>query len=183
MTYRFRSLLSLALVAGLMLMGSVAVADTAAPQVTAPSHGLGSRWPNATDVSHHPSFHAYRFALNGVSFVQVNAGNGEPQLALATAPGTAVVLPIGNPSAVVVNPANTLVDGSPVIYQDGTVTVQAAPAGYVVTLGCNDPIECSRPPVRAASSTDAIQTLDAAGATSRAANCGDPVECSRINVN
>ena len=41
-----------------------------------PATGLGQSWPNTTDVSANPNWHAYVFVLGGIKYVQTNDLNG-----------------------------------------------------------------------------------------------------------
>lgn len=144
--------------------------------------GLGKHWPNATDVSHSANFHAYRFDRDGVEYVQVNAQDGTPQLAVASGGGTILVLPVGVPGAVTVVTADTARAAAGVtVYTDTTIQVLATPTGYLVspiTAQCSDPVECTRPPAAAPAATNATSS-----GVSTLSTCSDPVECTRINAN
>jgi hypothetical protein len=57
--------------------------------------GLGSAQPLASDVSLSPHFHVYRFIKQGIEYLQVNDTNGTVHVAMGTANGTLIVLPVG----------------------------------------------------------------------------------------
>ena len=144
--------------------------------------GLGKRWPNAADQSRIPSFHAYRFDRDGIAYVQVNAQDGSPLLALAAGNGVILKLPVGIPDAVIVTDAATAqAAAGTVVYVDGGVQVLSTSSGYLVApvaaAGCNDPVECTRPQLVAPASTSPQNKI------STMATCTDPVECTRINAN
>lgn len=150
------------LVAGLGLVG-VASADQA---------GLGSKWPNAQDVSSHTAFHAYRWVQNGVEFIQVNSADGTPLAALATDGNSVMVLPVGNPSIVTTVPQGASVQGA-TVYSDQAISIQATSSGLSVhPAACGDPIECSKPRIVAPAATTTTPQV-------QALSCGDPIECSK----
>lgn len=136
--------------------------------------GLGSNWPNAQDLSQNPSFHAYRWARDGVEFVQVNGSDGTPIAAVATDGRTVMVLPVGNPSIVTPAAQGAPVQGTPV-YSDASLSIQAISSGLSVQPSgaavCGDPIECSKPKPTPAAATAPTQV--------QALSCGDPIECSK----
>ncbi|KAF1008682.1 MAG: hypothetical protein GAK28_01110 [Luteibacter sp.] len=60
-----------------LLFGGAATA--AQPATT----GLGSSWPNATDVSASPQYHVYRFERDGIRYIQINDATGTVRGAVA----------------------------------------------------------------------------------------------------
>ena len=121
-----------------------------------PATGLGQSWPNTTDVSANPNWHAYVFVLGGIKYVQINDLNGNVLGAVGTANGQFITLPIGafaqlvstpqQPAAVSTGATPTAQPST--VYQDTSVQVTATPQtdGTVslnaVALGC-DPIDCN----------------------------------------
>src|SRR5690349_6055856 len=100
----------------------------------APATGLGQKWPNATDLSRSPHYHAYTFVQNGVRFIQINGSDGTILGAVGTAGGQYIVLPIGNASRVstpqqsAANTSTTIPAAAPTtVYNDGTTAVTATP--------------------------------------------------------
>lgn len=144
-----RAVLFVALVMG---VSSVAIARS-------PATGLGQAWPNATDVSASPHYHAYRFVQNGVRYIQVNGLDGTVLGAVATAGGEFIVLPIGNPAHLSTpqQPASTASTAasstSEMVYQDPTTVITATPQTDGTTaltattastaLSCGDPVVCN----------------------------------------
>jgi hypothetical protein len=120
-----------------------------------PATGLGQAWPNATDVSVSPHYHAYVFLLNGVRYIQVNAPDGTVLGAVGTAGGQFIVLPIGNASQVS-TPEQSATTAAPassaseVVYQDSSTVITATPRSdgtaaltAVTALACSDPTVCN----------------------------------------
>jgi hypothetical protein len=135
-----------------VLAASLAVLFSGAAWSGAPSTGLGQAWPNTTDVSSSPHFHAYLFARDGIEYVQINDLRGTVRAAFAAAPGTVLVLPIGV-DAVHAGTANNAVSSNTAetVYQDKTVSVSATPqsdgslqlnASPTLSAICTDPGEC-----------------------------------------
>jgi hypothetical protein len=146
MNTRTRAVLAMGLAVGL---SGVAGAAT-------PSTGLGQAWPNATDVSLNPQYHAYLFVRDGIRYVQINDAGGTVLAALATAGNSILVLPIGvDASHVSTATAQRMAVSSTTntVYQDSTVSVSVTvqPNGSLQILAtprtqaqpCTDPGECS----------------------------------------
>lgn len=141
---------SIALV-GLLFAGASGAAMAAQPAAT----GLGQAWPNTTDVSANPNWHAYVFVLGGIKYVQVNDANGNVIGAVGTSNGQFITLPIGRFAQLVSTPQQpAAVDtGSQpttapaTVYQDDAVQVTATPQtdGTVRLMAAStcDPIQCS----------------------------------------
>ena len=120
-----------------------------------PATGLGQAWPNATDVSASPHYHAYRFVQNGVSYIQVNSPGGTVLGAIGTAGGQFIVLPVGNPAQVSTPQQPTTTNATPsstseVVYQDASTVITATPQTDGTTaltatpaLSCGDPAVCN----------------------------------------
>lgn len=161
----------LAVIAGMALSLGVVTVSAAADQT-----GLGASWPNAQDVSQNASLHAYRWARDGVEFVQVNGADGTPLAAIATDGHTVMVLPVGNPAIVSVANTGSSTQGA-AVYSDTAVTIQATSNGLSVqplrAAACSDPIECSKPKAAAAAATTTN------GSTQIQAMACDPIECSK----
>ena len=138
---------------GLIGASSVGLAES----VTAPSTGLGQSWPNATDVSTSVRYHVYRFERAGIRYVQVNDLGGAVRGAVASAGSDIFSLPVGTDASRWITPTegawtDTAMRGGEPVYQDGTMTVTAAPQsdGSVRLMAapgdCNgNPAECSVP--------------------------------------
>ena len=99
-----------------------------------PASGLGQSWPNATDLSSNPNFHAYVFTLGGIQFVQINDVNGNVLGAVGSANGQFITLPVGRFSQLVSTPqqapavAPAAATATPTtVYQDSATTVTATP--------------------------------------------------------
>lgn len=127
------------LFAALLALGLSGAAGAASP-----TQGLGQAWPNATDVSLNPHYHAYTFTSQGITYVQINDAAGNMIGAVGTASGQFIVLPIGNSQSVttpqqpaaatnatpaasastVYNNGSTVITATPM--SDGTTTLQAA---------------------------------------------------------
>ncbi len=143
--------LRMAALAGLLFAGMSGAALAAPPAAT----GLGQAWPNTTDVSANPNWHAYVFVMAGVKYIQINDQNGNVLGAVGTANGQFITLPIGvysqqvstpqQPAATTAQPAAA----AATVYQDASVQVTATPQtngtvslNAVSAAGC-DPIKCS----------------------------------------
>jgi hypothetical protein len=139
-----------AALAGLLLAGLSGAAFGAQPAT-----GLGQSWPNATDVSASPNWHAYVFVLGGIEYVQVNDQNGNVIGAVGTANGQFITLPIGAFAQLVTTPqqpAAVTTTAAPAaapttVYQDTAVQVTATPntdgtVQLMATSTC-DPIQCN----------------------------------------
>jgi len=100
-----------------------------------PASGLGQSWPNASDVSRNPNFHAYVFTLGGIQFVQINDANGNVLGAVGQAGGQFITLPVGRFSQQVSTPqqgpaapsTGTPTTAPATVYQDPNTTVTATP--------------------------------------------------------
>jgi len=161
------------------LVGFVAVlalALSAGMAAAADGQGLGARWPMAPDVSRSAAFHAYNWVSNGVRYVQVNGADGTPLMAIATAHGQVLALPIGQAQVSVQRVTSLSAPQSgQVVFSDGLVDVSQTGGGFTVRAAdeapCSDPVECSKPQV----TTRALPV-----ATMQAQDtCSDPVECSK----
>ena len=123
----------------------------------APSTGLGQAWPNTTDVSASPNYHAYVFVLGGIQYIQINDLNGNVLGSVGTAGGQFITLPIGKFAQLVSTPqqpaattSNATPTASPTtVYNDGTTTVAATPMSDGTTTFsaaavaiCTDPAAC-----------------------------------------
>lgn len=117
------------------------------------STGLGSAWPtDAHDVSRMPGFHAYAWVKSGVKYVQVNDAAGNVLMAIATAHGVFLPLPMGRnakslKTLPVGAPANTPVTGI-TVYQDPSVLITATPQSngtllFTAAATCTNPVECT----------------------------------------
>lgn len=112
--------------------------------------GLGTSWPNATDVSTSPHYHVYRFERAGIRYVQVNDGNGTVRGAVGYTGGQILDLPIGaDASPWVIGTAPGATSGEPV-YRDEAVSISAALQSdgteqlIVTPSTCEkDPLACS----------------------------------------
>jgi hypothetical protein len=140
--------------AGLLLAGLSGAAFAANP----PSSGLGQAWPNTTDVSANPNWHAYVFTMGGVEYVQINDLNGNVLGAVGTANGQFITLPIGVDSQLVSTPQQpaavassaTATSAPTTVYQDSATTVTATSMSdgtvqlnAVSAAACSDPVVCS----------------------------------------
>ena len=118
-----------------------------------PATGLGQAWPNATDLSSDPHYHAYVFMLGGMKYVQINDNNGNIIGAVGTANGQFLTLPIGRFSQYVATPnqaphsGSTAAAATSTVYQDGTTTIRATPqldgAVSLQAIDCTDPAVCA----------------------------------------
>jgi len=143
------------------------------------ARGLGTSWPSAADVSRSAGFHAYRWIRNGVSYVQVNDAAGVPQLAIAAAGGTVIVLPVGAPTTQVkVIQSTPAVSGAP-IYSDERVSINQDASGFTVQSleaePCTDPVECAK-----VNNAVVVPAPPSSARTMTAQDtCSDPVECAK----
>lgn len=120
-----------ACLAGVLALASSGVAFADQPAAS----GLGQSWPNASDVSRNPNFHAYVFTLGGIQFVQINDANGNVLGAVGSAGGQFITLPVGRFSQQVttpqqgpaVTPTGTPTTAPTTVYQDPNTTVTATP--------------------------------------------------------
>ena len=119
-----------------------------------PSTGLGSAWPTDTqDVSSMPGYHVYTWVKSGVKYIQVNDYSGNVLVAVATANGVFLPLPMGSNAKNLQTPQDTSTSPAPTagatVYQDDSVQVTATPqtSGAVLfkaaAVPCTDPIECT----------------------------------------
>jgi hypothetical protein len=142
-----------------VLFAALAVGISSVAVARSPATGLGQAWPNATDMSASPHYHAYRFVQNGVRYIQVNSLDGTVLGAVGTAGSEFIVLPIGNASQVstpqqpasaaataaspasevVYRDASTLITATP--QTDGTTALTATTASTALT--CGDPVVCN----------------------------------------
>lgn len=117
------------------------------------STGLGSAWPtDARDVSRMPGFHAYAWVKSGVEYVQVNDTAGNVLIAVATANGVFLPLPMGrNAMSLKTLPAGTT-STTPVtgvtVYRDSSVLITATPQSngvlqFTAASTCTNPVECT----------------------------------------
>lgn len=95
----------LAAVAALVVAPATAMAGAPPPCCPSGDHnftaapasvGLGQAWPQTTDLSQASNFHAYRFARDGVQYVQVNDASGAVRLAAGIVSGGYFELPAGS---------------------------------------------------------------------------------------
>lgn len=116
-------------------LSALCITSIAFAQTSTPATGLGQAWPNATDVSTNPNWHAYVFVLNGIKYIQINDLNGTVHAAVGTANGSSIVLPVGVDSQNVVTSSSTTnsssttssVSSTQTVYQDSATTVTATP--------------------------------------------------------
>jgi hypothetical protein len=117
------------------LFGVLAIAVSGAAFADQPTTGLGQSWPNASDVSSNPNFHAYVFTLGGIQFVQINDLNGNVLGAVGTSGGQFITLPVGRFAQLVATPQQapavatsaTPTATASTVYQDTATTVTATP--------------------------------------------------------
>ncbi|WP_232823637.1 hypothetical protein [Dyella sp. C9] len=148
-----------AALAVLLFAGMSGAALAAQPAAT----GLGQAWPNTTDVSASPNWHAYVFTLGGVKYIQVNDLNGNVIGAVGTSNGQFITLPIGAFSQLVTTPQ-----------QPAAVTTTAQPATAPTTVYQDNAVQ-----VTATTQTDGTVKLSAVSAVSAAATSScDPVQCN-----
>jgi hypothetical protein len=137
--------------AALLFAGAAGPALAAQPAAS----GLGQAWPNTTDVSPSPNWHAYVFTMGGVKYIQVNDANGNVIGAVGTSNGQFITLPIGAFSQLVstpqqpaaVAPTTQPATAPTTVYNDTAVQVTATPqtdgtVQLMATSTC-DPIQCS----------------------------------------
>ena len=122
-----------------------------------PASGLGQSWPNASDVSSSPNFHAYVFTLGGIQFVQINDLNGNVIGAVGSSNGQFITLPVGRFSQLVSTPQQapavpttaTPTASPTTVYQDSATTVTATSLSdgtmqlRAPTTGTCDPETCN----------------------------------------
>jgi hypothetical protein len=140
-----------ALLAGLM---ACALAGPALAQQQ-PNAGLGSAWPTDTqDVSNMPGYHVYTWVKSGVKYIQVNDYSGNVLVAVATADGVFLPLPMGRDARNLRTPMDTSTPTDPApttgatVYQDDSVQVTATPQSdgtmlFRAAATCTDPVECT----------------------------------------
>ncbi|MDE2156109.1 MAG: hypothetical protein KGJ32_09505 [Xanthomonadaceae bacterium] len=188
----FKNLSLRTALAGLLLFGL----SLSALATTPPSTGLGQAWPNTTDVSASPYFHAYVFMLGGVEYVQVNDIDGNVLGAIGTANGQFITLPIGRFSQYVATPqepaaitsAGTPINSPATVYQDASTTITATPLSNgavqlnaATTTTC-DPVECNSHTAALNTATtttcDPVECNSHTAALNTATTTCDPVECN-----
>jgi hypothetical protein len=137
------------------LFGALALAMSGAAIAAQPSaSGLGQSWPNASDVSSNPNFHAYVFTLGGIQYVQINDANGNVLGAVGSANGQFITLPIGQFSQLVTTPQQgpavtpaAAAAAPTTVYQDSATTVTATPlkdGTMQLMAACSgDPVTCN----------------------------------------
>ena len=116
-----------------------------------PNAGLGSAWPTDTqDVSRMPGYHVYTWMKSGVKYIQVNDYSGNVLVAVATAEGVFLPLPMGSDAKNLRTPEDASPDSTAgaAVYQDDSVQVTAAPQsdGAMIFLAaptCTNPVECT----------------------------------------
>jgi hypothetical protein len=136
-----------ALLVGLM---AITLAGPAVAQQQ-PNTGLGSAWPtDATDMSRAPGYHVYTWTNSGVKYIQVNDYAGNVLVAVATANGVFLPLPMGNAKNLQTPQDGSITSSTSTgvtVYQDGSVQVTAAPQTSGTMLfqaaPCTDPVQCS----------------------------------------
>lgn len=115
------------------LVGLLAVVATM-PALAQQSTGLGQSFPsNAHNVSLSPGWRVYTFARDGVKYIQANDPAGTVHMAVATANGEIMTLPIGVDAGNVSTPqqhkfteAADITGPAVKIYDDGKVQISAA---------------------------------------------------------
>ncbi|MDE2155296.1 MAG: hypothetical protein KGJ32_05275 [Xanthomonadaceae bacterium] len=118
------------------------------------STGLGSAWPtDARDVSRMPGLHAYAWVRSGVEYVQINDAAGNVLIAVATANGAFLPLPMGrDATSLETLPAGTSsqtpATGGVTVYQDPSVVITATPQSngallFTAASTCTNPVECT----------------------------------------
>lgn len=118
-----------------------------------PTTGLGQAWPNASDVSVNPNFHAYVFVMGGIQYIQINDAAGHVLGAVGQAGGQYIVLPVGRYARQVSTPQQTATTtatptaSSMTVYNDGTTQVTATPMSdgttALTTSAACDPVDCN----------------------------------------
>jgi hypothetical protein len=152
-----------ALMVALLLNSAAALAAT--PNDV--GQGLGTAQPLTNDVSLSSHWHVYRFIKQGVEYLQVNDASGQVHMAIGTANGTLIVLPVGSDAQNISTsdaPLNIAVTGSQTVYEDAqvTLTVGVSASGALIwsattaaTDGDCDPNDCGINRVTAATPTTA----------------------------
>jgi hypothetical protein len=136
-----------------LLVGLTAI-TLAGPAVAQqqPNTGLGSSWPtDATDMSRAPGYHVYTWTNSGVKYIQVNDYAGNVLVAVATANGVFLPLPMGSSAKNLQagSSSTTPATGGVTVYQDNSVQVTATPQTSGTMLfqaaaaPCDDPVQCS----------------------------------------
>lgn len=123
---------------------------SAAIEASQGATGLGTSWPNTTDVSANPRYHVYRFERQGVRYIQVNDANGAVRGAIGYIANQVIELPVGIDASrwtVISNDSSPPPGDS--VYRDDAVSVIVSPrpdgtARLMVMSECKDPIECNR---------------------------------------
>lgn len=138
-----------ALLTGLL---SVGVAFAASASQSEVANGLGSSWPNTTDVSTSPHWHVYVFTRDGIRYIQINDLNGTVRTAFAAANGEVLVLPMGADSQHVsvtkgVSTSSTSA-ATETVYSGNGVNVTIAPpssklAAAATAMTCDSAYACS----------------------------------------
>jgi hypothetical protein len=121
---RFVSLASAISVVVAALLSTAALADQP------PATGLGQAWPNATDVSVSPHYHAYVFIRDGIRYIQINDLNGTVLGAVAMADRVVLVLPVGVDAPYVTTQHTQVLApaaNAETVYSDGTTIITATP--------------------------------------------------------
>lgn len=136
-----------------VLAMGLAVGMSGAAWAGTPATGLGQAWPNATDVSVSPNFHAYVFVIRGIQYIQINDAAGHVLGAVGNAGGQYIVLPVGKYAQQVSTPQQTATTAAqPValpttVYSDGTTQVTATPLSdgttALSTAAACDPVDCA----------------------------------------
>lgn len=141
---RLPSLTFFALATATLFLGGQAAASE--PATT----GLGSSWPNATDVSSSPNYHVYRFERGGVRYIQVNDSAGTVRGAVAYIDDQVLELPIGvDASRWRITAHSPVSTSGESVYRDGTISIQITSnadgtARMMLDSTCNDPAVCSK---------------------------------------
>lgn len=130
-------------------VGMSGAAWAGAPATT----GLGQAWPNATDTSVNPHFHAYVFVIGGIQYIQINDSAGHVLGAVGSAGGQYIVLPVGKFARLVSTPqqsaktAATPMASPTSVYNDGVTSITATPMSdgttALVTSAMCDPVDCN----------------------------------------
>ena len=121
--------------------------------------GLGQSWPNASDVSADPHYHAYVFMMNGIKFVQINDAAGNVLGAVGASGGQFLTLPMGRywqfvstPQQPAAAPLASATQTSSTVYHDNDTQVVATPASdgtvhlqaqALSSADCTDPVVCN----------------------------------------
>ncbi|MEO8999767.1 MAG: hypothetical protein ABI227_14195 [Rhodanobacter sp.] len=104
-------------------------------------------------MSSMPGYHVYTWVKSGVKYIQVNDYSGNVLVAVATANGVFLPLPMGSNAKNLQTPQDTSTSPAPTtgatVYQDNSVQVTATPqtSGAVLfkaaVVPCTDPVQCS----------------------------------------